>query len=64
MTLGTPGTVSLDLQTRVAARRGTAERYAALSTRLALLMLPGSAENTLQRLITQLEMKRRSLARN
>jgi c-di-GMP-binding flagellar brake protein YcgR len=25
--------------------------------------LPGSAENTLQRLITQLEMKRRSLVR-
>jgi c-di-GMP-binding flagellar brake protein YcgR len=25
--------------------------------------LPGSAENTLQRLITQLEMKRRSLAK-
>jgi hypothetical protein len=27
------------------------------------LTLPGSAENTLQRLITQLEMKRRSLVR-
>ncbi|RDT01423.1 flagellar brake protein, partial [Burkholderia contaminans] len=27
------------------------------------MSLPGSAENTLQRLITQLEMKRRSLAR-
>jgi c-di-GMP-binding flagellar brake protein YcgR len=27
------------------------------------LTLPGNAENTLQRLITQLEMKRRSLVR-
>ncbi|MCO8592100.1 flagellar brake protein [Burkholderia multivorans] len=57
------GKLSLDLQ--LVSQRATqlpngARRY---QLGFRFLSLPGSAENTLQRLITQLEMKRRSLAR-
>ena len=64
LTLGSPSTISLDLQIvslrAVELPNGT-QRY---QLGLRFVMLPGNAENTLQRLITQLEMKRRSLARN
>lgn len=64
LTLGSPSTISLDLQMvslrAVELPNGT-QRY---QLGLRFVMLPGNAENTLQRLITQLEMKRRSLARN
>lgn len=58
-----PGKVVLDL--RLMANRETVNskgdhRY---TLGFKFLSLPGSAENTLQRLITQLEMKRRAMAR-
>ncbi|MGF6302231.1 c-di-GMP-binding flagellar brake protein YcgR [Paraburkholderia sp. WC7.3g] len=63
LTLGALGRLSLDLQLvshrSLALPNGT-QRY---QLGFRFLTLPGSAENTLQRLITQLEMKRRSLAR-
>ncbi|MGF6939004.1 c-di-GMP-binding flagellar brake protein YcgR [Paraburkholderia sp. UCT70] len=63
LTLGALGRLSLDLQLvshrSLALPNGT-QRY---QLGFRFLSLPGSAENTLQRLITQLEMKRRSLAR-
>ncbi len=63
LSLGTLGRLSLDLQ--LVSHRSTAlpngtQRY---QLGFRFLTLPGSAENTLQRLITQLEMKRRSLVR-
>lgn len=63
LTLGAFGRLSLDLQ--LVSHRSTAlpngtQRY---QLGFRFLTLPGSAENTLQRLITQLEMKRRSLVR-
>jgi c-di-GMP-binding flagellar brake protein YcgR len=63
LTLGAQGTLSLDLQLvsfrAVELPNGT-QRY---QLGMRFVRLPGSAENTLQRLITQLEMKRRALAR-
>jgi c-di-GMP-binding flagellar brake protein YcgR len=64
LTLGAPGTISLDLQLvslRSVELPNGAQRY---QLGLRFVMLPGNAENTLQRLITQLEMKRRALARH
>jgi flagellar brake protein len=63
LVLGSLGRLSLDLQ--LVSHRATAlpngtQRY---QLGFRFLTLPGSAENTLQRLITQLEMKRRSLVR-
>ncbi|MGF6442701.1 c-di-GMP-binding flagellar brake protein YcgR [Paraburkholderia youngii] len=63
LTLGALGRLSLDLQLvshRSLAMPNGTQRY---QLGFRFLSLPGSAENTLQRLITQLEMKRRSLAR-
>ncbi|MFT4063135.1 flagellar brake protein [Paraburkholderia sp.] len=61
--LGSFGRLSLDLQLvshrAIALPNGT-QRY---QLGFRFLALPGSAENTLQRVITQLEMKRRQLAR-
>ena len=63
LTLGALGRLSLDLQLvshrSLALPNGT-QRY---QLGFRFLTLPGSAENTLQRLITQLEMKRRQLSR-
>ena len=58
-----PGKVVLDLQ--LMSNRQTVNSRGDLRYTLGFkfMSLPGSAENTLQRLITQLEMKRRSLAR-
>ena len=58
-----PGKVVLDLQ--LMSNRQTVNTRGDLRYTLGFkfMSLPGSAENTLQRLITQLEMKRRSLAR-
>jgi flagellar brake protein len=63
LSLGALGRLSLDLQ--LVSHRATSlpngtQRY---QLGFRFLTLPGSAENTLQRLITQLEMKRRSLVR-
>jgi c-di-GMP-binding flagellar brake protein YcgR len=63
LVLGSLGRLSLDLQ--LVSHRSTSlpngtQRY---QLGFRFLTLPGSAENTLQRLITQLEMKRRSLVR-
>lgn len=63
LALGALGRLSLDLQ--LVSHRATAlpngtQRY---QLGFRFLTLPGNAENTLQRLITQLEMKRRALAR-
>lgn len=63
LALGTLGRLSINLQ--LVSHRSTAlpngtQRY---QLGFRFLTLPGSAENTLQRLITQLEMKRRSLVR-
>jgi c-di-GMP-binding flagellar brake protein YcgR len=63
LVLGGLGRLSLDLQ--LVSHRSTSlpngtQRY---QLGFRFLTLPGSAENTLQRLITQLEMKRRSLVR-
>lgn len=63
LSLGSLGTLSLDLQLvshRAVALPNGMQRH---QLGLRFLALPGSAENTLQRLITQLEMKRRSLVR-
>ena len=63
LTLGGLGRLSLDLQLvshRSLAMPNGTQRY---QLGFRFLTLPGSAENTLQRLITQLEMKRRSLSR-
>jgi c-di-GMP-binding flagellar brake protein YcgR len=63
LTLGALGRLSLDLQLvshRALALPNGTQRY---QLGFRFLSLPGSAENTLQRLITQLEMKRRALAR-
>ncbi len=63
LTLGALGRLSLDLQLvshRSLAMPNGTQRY---QLGFRFLTLPGSAENTLQRLITQLEMKRRSLSR-
>jgi c-di-GMP-binding flagellar brake protein YcgR len=61
--LGSQGRLALDLELvsfrAVDLPNGT-QRY---QLGLRFVALPGSAENTLQRLITQLEMKRRSLAK-
>ncbi|TKC89268.1 flagellar brake protein [Trinickia terrae] len=61
--LNTHGTLSLDLQLvshRSSDMPNGMRRY---QLGFRFMSLPGSAENTLQRLITQLEMKRRSLVR-
>ncbi|WP_175928063.1 flagellar brake protein [Burkholderia sp. BCC0801] len=57
------GKLSLDLQ--LVSQRSTQMPNGSRRYQLGFrfMSLPGSAENTLQRLITQLEMKRRSLAR-
>jgi c-di-GMP-binding flagellar brake protein YcgR len=63
LTLGALGRLPLDLQLvshRSLAMPNGTQRY---QLGFRFLTLPGSAENTLQRLITQLEMKRRSLVR-
>ncbi|HEV3425836.1 MAG TPA: flagellar regulator YcgR PilZN domain-containing protein [Paraburkholderia sp.] len=63
LSLGAPGKLSLDLQLvsfRALDLPSGTQRY---QLGLRFVRLPGSAENTLQRLITQLEMKRRSLVR-
>lgn len=63
LSLGAPGKLSLDLQLvsfRAVDMPNGTQRF---QLGLRFVMLPGNAENTLQRLITQLEMKRRSLAR-
>lgn len=63
LALGALGRLALDLQLvshrSIALPNGT-QRY---QLGFRFLTLPGNAENTLQRLITQLEMKRRSLVR-
>jgi flagellar brake protein len=58
-----PGKVVLDLQ--LMSNRQTVNSKGDLRYTLGFkfMSLPGSAENTLQRLITQLEIKRRSLSR-
>ena len=58
-----PGKVVLDLQ--LMSNRHTVNSKGDLRYTLGFkfMSLPGSAENTLQRLITQLEIKRRSLSR-
>ncbi|GAB6847267.1 flagellar brake protein [Paraburkholderia kururiensis] len=63
LALGPQGTLSLDLQLvshRMFDLPNGSQRY---QLGFRFVTLPGSAENTLQRLITQLEMKRRSLVR-
>jgi len=63
LSLGSLGTLSLDLalmSNRAVELPNGTQRY---TLGFRFLSLPGSAENTLQRLITQLEMKRRSLVR-
>jgi flagellar brake protein len=63
LTLGALGRLALDLQLvshRSLAMPNGTQRY---QLGFRFLTLPGNAENTLQRLITQLEMKRRSLSR-
>ena len=61
--LGSLGRLSLDLQ--LVSHRATALPNGTRRYQLGFrfMTLPGNAENTLQRLITQLEMKRRSLVR-
>lgn len=64
LSIGAPGKLSLDLQLvslRAIELPNGSQRY---QFGLRFVTLPGSAENTLQRLITQLEMKRRSLVRS
>ncbi|ACC72127.1 flagellar brake protein [Paraburkholderia phymatum] len=63
VTLGALGTLQLDLElmsNRIIELPNGTQRY---TLGFRFLSLPGNAENTLQRLITQLEMKRRSLVR-
>jgi flagellar brake protein len=64
LSLGALGKLSLDLELvsmRAVAQPNGTQRY---QLGFRFVTLPGNAENTLQRLITQLEMKRRSLVRN
>jgi flagellar brake protein len=64
LSLGSHGKLLLDLQLvsfRILDLPNGTQRY---QLGMRFVMLPGSAENTLQRLITQLEMKRRSLVRS
>ncbi|WP_179405424.1 flagellar brake protein [Burkholderia guangdongensis] len=63
LSLGSHGKLALDLElvSRYSSELPSGTRRYQLGFRF--LSLPGSAENTLQRLITQLEMKRRQLAR-
>jgi c-di-GMP-binding flagellar brake protein YcgR len=63
LSLGAPGKLTVDLQLvsfRVIDMPNRPPRY---QLGMRFVALPGNAENTLQRLITQLEMKRRSLVR-
>jgi c-di-GMP-binding flagellar brake protein YcgR len=63
LSLGGHGKLTLDLELvsmRAADLPNGTRRY---QLGMKFVSLPGSAENTLQRLITQLEMKRRALAR-
>lgn len=59
----TPGKVVLDLKLVSHRESTTAKGDRRYTLGFKFASMPGSAENTLQRLITQLEMKRRSLAR-
>jgi c-di-GMP-binding flagellar brake protein YcgR len=58
-----PGKVVLDLQLMANREIMNSKGDRRYTLGFKFLSLPGSAENTLQRLITQLEMKRRSMAR-
>jgi c-di-GMP-binding flagellar brake protein YcgR len=58
-----PGKVVLDVQLMSNRQIVSAKGDRRYTLGFKFMSLPGSAENTLQRLITQLEMKRRSLAR-
>jgi c-di-GMP-binding flagellar brake protein YcgR len=58
-----PGKVVLDVQLMSNRQIVNAKGDRRYTLGFKFMSLPGSAENTLQRLITQLEMKRRSLAR-
>jgi flagellar brake protein len=63
LSLGALGKLTVDLElvsTRAVAQPNGTQRY---QLGFRFVTLPGNAENTLQRLITQLEMKRRSLVR-
>jgi flagellar brake protein len=62
ITLGGHGTLSLDLEL-ISQRATDLNGIRRFQLGMRFVSLPGSAENTLQRVITQLEMKRRSLAR-
>jgi flagellar brake protein len=59
----TTGKVTLDLKLVSHREATTAKGDRRFTLGFKFLSMPGSAENTLQRLITQLEMKRRSLAK-
>jgi hypothetical protein len=61
--LGGNGTLWLDLELVSLRAMDLANGVRRFQLGMRFVSLPGSAENTLQRLITQLEMKRRSLAR-
>jgi c-di-GMP-binding flagellar brake protein YcgR len=61
--LGGNGTLSLDLELVSLRAKDLPNGVRRFQLGMRFVSLPGSAENTLQRLITQLEMKRRSLAR-
>jgi c-di-GMP-binding flagellar brake protein YcgR len=61
--LGGNGTLSLDLELISLRAMDLPNGGRRFQLGMRFVSLPGSAENTLQRLITQLEMKRRSLAR-
>jgi c-di-GMP-binding flagellar brake protein YcgR len=58
-----PGKLTLDLRLVSHREQTTAKGDRRFTLGFKFVSLPGSAENTLQRLITQLEMKRRSLAK-
>lgn len=58
-----PGKVVLDLQLMANRETVNAKGDHRYTLGFKFMSLPGSAENTLQRLITQLEMKRRAMAR-
>jgi flagellar brake protein len=62
--LGGNGTLSLDLELVSLRAMDLPNGVRRFQLGMRFVSLPGSAENTLQRLITQLEMKRRSLARS
>ena len=59
----TPGKVTLDLKLVSHRQSATSKGDRRYTLGFKFASMPGSAENTLQRLITQLEMKRRSLVR-